>query len=122
MHNIPPESIFEMGLKLITKKLGALMSDMSIGSSSGRQYSWVNVSYPIDQPLKDHLSVTHPILGDLKIHIYYERKNWVCGYYAHIGHEISDYKKYAQVMRLMADSIYKDRPELMLLKERRRVV
>lgn len=120
LHNIPPECISETGLRLVAERLGLLTSDVLSASMGGRQYSRVRVAYPIDQPLNDHLSVTHPVIGELKIHLHYERVNRVCEYCAHIGHGIADCEKYAQLMRLNADPAYKDRPELALLKEKRR--
>lgn len=59
------------------------------GFLNGRRFTKIKVTINLNEPLKDWVSLGHPILGDMVVHCVYEKLTRVCSYCARLGHEIS---------------------------------
>lgn len=120
MHNIPLEAVSEQGIAYMAGLVGTPMSDVQQGVLNGRVYLKVKISHPINENLKDSITVDHPTLGPLTIPLVYEKLSRVCFCCGGLGHEIQTCETYAKIMQLAGDPKYSSRPEVAQLKNRRK--
>lgn len=110
-HGLPADSLTEAGFQLVLSKVGTAISDPLPANQNGKQYHRVKMLISLEKPLRDHVTVRHPALGDVVVHLVYERAGRICIFCGEIGHEIGscpDRARLAKIRQSNKDS----RPEL----------
>lgn len=89
LHNLPVNCLTEEGIDIVASELGTPVSPPVEGFVNGRRFFKVKVMVSLTKPLKDHVSFTHPTLGDIKVLCSYEKLTRVCRFCGALGHELA---------------------------------
>lgn len=120
LHNIPLEAVSEAGIAYMVGLVGTPMSDVQQGGTNGKVYLRVRISQPINENLKDSITVTHPTLGPLTIPLVYEKVSRICFCCGGLGHEIHTCETYGKILSFASNPDYRDRPEVAILKNKKK--
>lgn len=107
------------GTLFLAQKVGSPVSEVMQGYIAGRLFMRVKVLFRVDDSLKDRISLDHPTLGPITVHLVHERVPRLCVYCGLIGDEIGGCLKWGKVLQLCADPMYYDRPELPIMCDHR---
>lgn len=101
LFNVPVNSLNEEGVQTLTRKIGSPISPSVQGLVNGRRFIKQRVLVNLEKPLKDFLSMDHPVMGRVKVHCYYEKVARICTYCGRLGHELSTCCDRARVSMLV---------------------
>lgn len=119
MYNIPVNSFTDEGLLIIARELGKPLTALVKGFVGGRSFYKVKVMVQISEPLKDHVIVTHPTMGQVKALCSWEKVARVCSFCGQLGHEIlgcHDHLRLSMLMQSPAHAATYDVPTLLAPK------
>lgn len=111
-HNLPIDSLTEEGLLMVTKKVGTAISDPLHAHFNGKQYTRIKMLLQLEKPLRDYVTVRHPALGDVKVHLVYERVDRICLFCGAIGHEMGSCSDRLKLAKIRLKHLNSSRPDL----------
>lgn len=103
LHNLPVNCLTEEGIDIVASELGTPVSPSVEGFVNGRRFFKVKVMISLSKPLKDHVSFTHHMLGDIKVLCSYEKLTRVCRFCGALGHEIPGCRDHQRLTVLSQD-------------------
>lgn len=111
-HGIPLEAITNEGLLTVSNRIGKPLSEVHEGFVNGNKFFRIKTLIPIDATIQESLPVDHPILGNFKVYLVYEKLTKLCLFCAKIGHDRIDCPDKIRLDRLREDPRYADSLEL----------
>ena len=111
-HRIPAAALSREGLLGLAAGLGRPISDVVEVFAGGNKFYKIKILAPIDQALQDRKEVLHPILGNIKIYLSYERLERICLFCAKVGHDHHSCADRCRMERLCMDPRFASRPDV----------
>lgn len=119
MHRIPHRIVSNEGIKIIAQSVAPTLSQVSETFVGGSKHYKVKLKLPIDLPLPEIAPAHHPLIGDFKVYLVYERLSRICMYCSKVGHDHTDCPDKLRMESLSLDPRYSNRPEMQGITEPR---
>lgn len=87
VYNIPMNCLTDEGLEVVGEQIGTVVSTPIRGFVGGKSFVKMKILLPFSKPVKDHITITHPALGDITMHCNYEKVSRICTFCGNMGHE-----------------------------------
>lgn len=111
-HNLPPKSLTEKGINILTDQVGIAISVPALSSYGGKEYLRAKIMMPLSKPLRDKITTTNLVIGESITHLVYEKVRRICCFCGSLGHEISSCPDRARLAKIKARMAGQQRPEL----------
>lgn len=86
-----PLNLTDEGIAVMADPVGRPVSPPFEGFVAGRRFVKIKMEIDLNKPLKDRVSITHSLLGEVTIHSCYEKISRVCMFCGMLGHEHASY-------------------------------
>lgn len=104
--NLPVNSLTEEGLDILAGELGTRVSPPVDGFLNGKRFIKLKIMVNIEKPLKDRVVMTHPILGPLTAHCYFEKVTRICNFCGLLGHDLPGCNDRTRLIELLQQPCY----------------
>lgn len=81
------------------------------GFVGGRRFTKLKVEVPIEEEVKDKLTLTHLTLGDVPIFCSYEKVSRICKFCGLLGHEIASCQDHIRLAAILSSPAHSARPD-----------
>lgn len=101
LFHVPLNAFSDEGLILLGKEVGVPVSRPVEGYVGGKRFYKIKVTINLEEPLKDKVGVTHPVLGDLTMYCVFEKVSRICIFCGLLGHDLGTCADHSRLATLM---------------------
>lgn len=101
LFHVPLNAFSDEGLILLGKEVGVPVSRPVEGYVGGKRFYKIKVTIKLEEPLKDKVRVTHPVLGDLTMYCVFEKVSRICIFCGLLGHDLGTCADHSRLATLM---------------------